>query len=133
MNQIIKSNRHLVTTLVVTATKSEWTCSCPDYARHNAKCKDVYAVEPYRRQSAIFDPPNQAVRRITISHITNAKPILIIIFILNVIVVAFTQYEERIKNNLLSNTLNHVEIAPKIREESAQYVQVDVDVDVCKK
>jgi len=56
-----------------------------------------------------------------------AIPILIIIFILNVIV-AFTQYEERIKNNLLSNTLNHVEIAPKIREESAQYVQVDVDV-----
>ena len=24
------------------------TCSCPDYACHNAKCKHVYAVEIYR-------------------------------------------------------------------------------------
>ncbi|MGN6633686.1 MAG: SWIM zinc finger family protein, partial [Nitrososphaeraceae archaeon] len=23
----------------VTTSKSGWTCSCPDYARHNAKCK----------------------------------------------------------------------------------------------
>ena len=36
----------------VTATQSEWICSCPDYARHNAKCKHVYAVEFYRGQSA---------------------------------------------------------------------------------
>jgi len=26
-------------TYTVTAIKSGWTCSCPDYARHNAKCK----------------------------------------------------------------------------------------------
>ncbi|HEY7082767.1 MAG TPA: SWIM zinc finger family protein [Nitrososphaeraceae archaeon] len=32
-------------TYIVAATKSEWVCSCPDYARHNAKCKHVYAVE----------------------------------------------------------------------------------------
>jgi len=37
-------------TYTVTATKSGWTCSCPDYARHNAKCKHVYAVEFYRHQ-----------------------------------------------------------------------------------
>ena len=39
-------------TYTVIATESGWVCSCPDYARHNAKCKDVYAVEFYRRQSA---------------------------------------------------------------------------------
>jgi uncharacterized Zn finger protein len=35
-------------TYAVIATKSEWTCSCPDYARHDAKCKHVYAIEFYR-------------------------------------------------------------------------------------
>jgi predicted nucleic acid-binding Zn finger protein len=39
-------------TYIVTASKSGWTCSCPDYARNNAKCKHVYAVEYYRGQSA---------------------------------------------------------------------------------
>jgi len=38
-------------TYTVIATQSGWTCSCPDYARHNAKCKHVYAVEYYRSQS----------------------------------------------------------------------------------
>jgi uncharacterized Zn finger protein len=33
------------------ATKLGWACSCPDYARHNAKCKHVYAVEFYRHQN----------------------------------------------------------------------------------
>jgi hypothetical protein len=28
-------------TYTVIATKSGWICSCPDYARHNAKCKHV--------------------------------------------------------------------------------------------
>ncbi|MGA9842562.1 MAG: SWIM zinc finger family protein, partial [Nitrososphaeraceae archaeon] len=32
------------------ATQSGWACSCPDYARYNAKCKHVYAIEFYRRQ-----------------------------------------------------------------------------------
>jgi uncharacterized Zn finger protein len=32
-------------TYSVNATRLGWTCSCPDYARHNAKCKHVYAVE----------------------------------------------------------------------------------------
>ena len=41
-------------TYSVTATKSGWTCSCPDYARYNAKCKHIYAVELYRRRSATF-------------------------------------------------------------------------------
>ena len=40
-------------TYAVIATESGWVCSCPDYARHNAKCKHVYAVEFYR-QSATF-------------------------------------------------------------------------------
>ena len=35
-------------TYTVTATQSGWICSCPDYARYNAKCKHVYAVEFYR-------------------------------------------------------------------------------------
>ena len=34
-------------TYTVTATNSGWTCSCPDYARHDAKCKHVYVVEFY--------------------------------------------------------------------------------------
>jgi len=38
----------------VTVTKSGWFCSCPDYVRHNTKCKHVYAVEFYRSQRAIF-------------------------------------------------------------------------------
>jgi hypothetical protein len=38
-------------TYTVIATKSGWVCSCPDYARYIAKCKHVYAVEFYRRQS----------------------------------------------------------------------------------
>jgi len=41
-------------TYSVTATKSDWTCSYPDYARYNAKCKHIYAVELYRRRSATF-------------------------------------------------------------------------------
>jgi hypothetical protein len=45
------SGDHIYT---VTVIKSGWTCSCPDYARHNAKCKHVYAVEFYRSQSATF-------------------------------------------------------------------------------
>jgi predicted nucleic acid-binding Zn finger protein len=39
-------------TYTVTATHSGWTCSCPDYARHNAKCKHVYSVEYFRSQRA---------------------------------------------------------------------------------
>ncbi|HZI71002.1 MAG TPA: SWIM zinc finger family protein [Nitrososphaeraceae archaeon] len=38
-------------TYTVTAAKSGWTCSCPDYARHNVKCKHVYAVELDSSQS----------------------------------------------------------------------------------
>ncbi len=38
-------------TYTVTTTKSGWICSCPDYARHNAKCKHVYAVGFYRHQN----------------------------------------------------------------------------------
>jgi len=38
-------------TYTVIVTKSDWTCSCPDYARHNAKCKHVYAVELDSSQS----------------------------------------------------------------------------------
>jgi len=38
-------------TYTVSTAKSGWACSCPDYARHNTKCKHVYAVEFYRRQS----------------------------------------------------------------------------------
>lgn len=41
-------------TYSVTATQSGWTCSCPDYARHNTKCKHVYAVKFYHNQSATF-------------------------------------------------------------------------------
>ena len=41
-------------TYTVTASQSEWICSCPDYARHNTKCKHVYAVEFYQRQNAAF-------------------------------------------------------------------------------
>ena len=55
----VRSNSGFNTYNVV-ATKFGWACSCPDYARHNAKCKHVYAVEFYR-QSAIFDPLNRAV------------------------------------------------------------------------
>lgn len=40
-------------TYTISATKSGWVCSCPDYARYNSKCKHVYAVEFYR-QSATF-------------------------------------------------------------------------------
>jgi len=32
-------------TYTVTPTQSGWICSCPDYARHNVKCKHVYTVE----------------------------------------------------------------------------------------
>jgi hypothetical protein len=35
-------------TYTVIATQSGWACSCLDYARYNAKCKQVYAVEFYR-------------------------------------------------------------------------------------
>jgi uncharacterized Zn finger protein len=38
-------------TYSVTATESDWLCSCPDFARHNAKCKHVYAVELDSSQS----------------------------------------------------------------------------------
>ena len=41
-------------TYTVIATESGWVCSCPDYARHNAKCKHVYAVEFYRHHNAAF-------------------------------------------------------------------------------
>jgi predicted nucleic acid-binding Zn finger protein len=41
-------------TYTVIATQSGGTCSCPDYARHNVKCKHVYAVEFYCSQSATF-------------------------------------------------------------------------------
>ncbi|HEY7078392.1 MAG TPA: hypothetical protein VH500_01745 [Nitrososphaeraceae archaeon] len=34
-------------TYTVIVTKSGWTCSIPDYASRNAKCKHVYAVEFY--------------------------------------------------------------------------------------
>jgi hypothetical protein len=38
-------------THTVTASKLGWICSCPDYVRHNVKCKRVYAVEFYRSQT----------------------------------------------------------------------------------
>ncbi|HEY7079670.1 MAG TPA: SWIM zinc finger family protein [Nitrososphaeraceae archaeon] len=38
----------------VIASQFGWVCSCPDYARYNAKCKHVYAVEFYPSQSATF-------------------------------------------------------------------------------
>jgi hypothetical protein len=38
-------------TYTVTATRLGWVCSCLDYARHNAKCKHIYAVEFYRNQN----------------------------------------------------------------------------------
>ena len=41
-------------TYTVNATQSVWVCSCPDYVRHNAKCKHVYAVEFYFNQSTTF-------------------------------------------------------------------------------
>ena len=41
-------------TYTVNATELGWVCSCPDYARHNTKCKHVYAVEFYRNQSVTF-------------------------------------------------------------------------------
>jgi hypothetical protein len=41
-------------TYTITATKLGWVCSCPDYARHNTKCKHVYAVEFYRCQNMTF-------------------------------------------------------------------------------
>ncbi|HEY7083038.1 MAG TPA: SWIM zinc finger family protein [Nitrososphaeraceae archaeon] len=41
-------------TYTVTATNSEYTCSCPDYACHNARCKHVYAVEIYCHQNTTF-------------------------------------------------------------------------------
>ena len=41
-------------TYTVTATESGWACSCPDYARYNAKCKHVYAVEFYSHQNPTF-------------------------------------------------------------------------------
>jgi len=40
-------------TYVVNATKSGCACSCP-IARHNAKCKHVYAVEFYITRSGTF-------------------------------------------------------------------------------
>ena len=43
-------------TYTVNATKSGWVCSCPDYARHNAKCKHVYAVEFYRYGNVLSRP-----------------------------------------------------------------------------
>ena len=39
-------------TYTVIVTESGGACSCPDYARRNAKCKHVYAVEFYRSQGA---------------------------------------------------------------------------------
>ena len=38
-------------TYTITATQSGWVCSCLDYARHNGKCKHIYAVKFYRNQS----------------------------------------------------------------------------------
>ena len=46
-NYIVRS-ASCYNTYTVIATKSGWVCSCPDYARYNAKCKHVYAVEFYR-------------------------------------------------------------------------------------
>jgi len=39
-------------TYTVTATKSGWFWSCPDYASRNAKCKYMYVLEYYRSQGA---------------------------------------------------------------------------------
>lgn len=61
----------------VTASKSGWTCSCPDYARHNAKCKHVNAIEYYHSQSST-SLLNQAVRRATISYTTNEQSIILL-------------------------------------------------------
>jgi hypothetical protein len=49
-NYIVRSQSNN-NTYTVTATKSGWGCSCPDYARYNAKCKHVYAVELDSSQS----------------------------------------------------------------------------------
>ncbi|HEY7078759.1 MAG TPA: SWIM zinc finger family protein [Nitrososphaeraceae archaeon] len=48
-NYIVKSTSGNKT-YTVTETQSGWTCSCSDYARYNAKCKHVYAIEFYRSQ-----------------------------------------------------------------------------------
>jgi len=52
-NYIVKSTSGDKTYTITTA-KSGWICSCPDYARHNTKCKHVYAVEFYHSQSDIL-------------------------------------------------------------------------------
>lgn len=44
LNYVVRSQSRNNTYAVI-KIKSGWTCSCPDYARHNAKCKHVYAVE----------------------------------------------------------------------------------------
>ena len=49
-NDIVRSKSGY-NTYTVYAVQSGWSCSCPDYARHNAKCKHVYAVEFYRRSA----------------------------------------------------------------------------------
>jgi hypothetical protein len=46
LNYIVRSASGDNTDTVI-ATESGWACSCPDYARYNAKCKHVYAVEFY--------------------------------------------------------------------------------------
>ena len=51
-NYIVKSTSSN-NTYTVTATQSDWMGLCPDYARHNAKCKHGYAVEFYRNQDKI--------------------------------------------------------------------------------
>ena len=50
----ITQRLQVIALIPVIATESGWVCSCPDYARLNAKCKHVYAVEYYRRQSVTF-------------------------------------------------------------------------------
>ena len=40
----------------VNATQSDWICSCPDYARHNAKCKlKLWLTEPQLVWQTAYD------------------------------------------------------------------------------
>ncbi|HEY7572565.1 MAG TPA: hypothetical protein VH796_14455 [Nitrososphaeraceae archaeon] len=54
-NYIVKSTSGY-NTYTVTATKSEWTCSCPDYARHNAKCSMYMQLNIIDVKARHFNP-----------------------------------------------------------------------------
>ena len=51
----VRSNSGFNTYNVV-ATKFGWACSCPDYARHNAKCKlKLWLTEPQLVWQTAYD------------------------------------------------------------------------------